>query len=119
MTKHLDHLSIATKQFIDAREKEFVVGKLDRLSREFLDWIVVRCQSDEPLHIQEIVMHSSISSPATAHKSINRLHKENLIEVEVDPTDHRRRTVAPTALALDELQALDRALKAWLKRFSS
>jgi hypothetical protein len=76
MTKYLDYLSIAIKQFMAAKEKEFVVGKLDRLSREFLDWTVVRCQSDEPLHIQEIVMHTNIASPATTHKSISTLYEE-------------------------------------------
>jgi hypothetical protein len=116
MTKRLDFRWIDAKQFIAAEEQKLTVGALDRLSREFLDWIVVRCQSEEPLHIQEIVMESDIASPATVHKSINILQQAKLIDVEVDPADHRRRSVVPTALALKELRSLDTAFQAWTKK---
>lgn len=116
MTKRLDLRWIATKQFMAAEEQKLTVGALDRLSREFLDWIMVRCQSEEPLHIQEIVMQSDIASPATVHKSIGILQQVKLIEVEVDPADHRRRSVVPTALALKELRSLDTAFQTWAKK---
>ncbi len=105
MTKRFDSPWLTSKRFMAAEEQKLSLGKLDRLSREFLDWIVVRCQSEEPLHIQEVVMESNIASPASVHKCITALHEANLIEVEVDPSDHRRRTVTPTALALSELRA--------------
>jgi hypothetical protein len=119
MIKRFDSAWIAAKRFIAAEEQKLALGKLDRLSREFLDWIVVRCQSEEPLHIQEVVMESNIASPATVHKSIKALHEASLIEVEVDPSDHRRRTVVPTALALSELRALDKAFHGWVKRYAT
>jgi hypothetical protein len=119
MTKRLDTRWIAAKQFMAAEEQKLTLGKLDRLSREFLDWVAVRCQSIEPLYIQEIVMESDIASPATVHKSIKILQQAKLIVVEVDPSDHRRRSVAPTALALDELKTMDKIFQNWVKKLTA
>ncbi|WVN42335.1 hypothetical protein AOB54_02860 [beta proteobacterium MWH-UniP1] len=116
MRKTSDFRWIAAREFMKAQEQEFTLGKLDRLSREFLDWIVLRCQSNEPLHIQEIVMGSAIASPATVHKCVDTLYHEKLIDLTIDKSDHRRRIVRPTALALRELTALDAAFQGWLKK---
>lgn len=116
MTKRFDSRWIAAKQFMAQEQQKLVLGKLDRLSREFLDWIVMRCQSEKPLYIQEIVMESDIASPATVHKSIDILGNAGLIDLVVDETDHRRRLVKPTGLAFDELRSLDRSFQAWVKK---
>jgi DNA-binding MarR family transcriptional regulator len=116
MTRFLDSRWIAAKQFMAAEQQKLAVGKLDRLSRDFLDWIVVRSQMEKPLHIQEIVMESDIASPATVHKSIDVLENAKLIDVVIDETDQRRRLVRPTALALEEVKALDKSFQAWIRR---
>lgn len=116
MSRRFDSRWIAAKQFMAAEQQKLVLGRIDRLSRDFLDWILVRSQLDKPLHIQEIVMESDIASPATVHKSIDVLVRVKLIDVIIDQTDHRRRLVRPTALALEELKTLDKSFQAWIRK---
>jgi DNA-binding MarR family transcriptional regulator len=107
---------IAGKQFMASEEQRLSIGKVDRLSRLVLDWIVLRCLSNKPLHIQEIVMKSGIASPATIHKSLDTLLRAKLIELTIDAADLRRRQVTPSALAIDEIRMLDRAFRLWSKK---
>ncbi len=116
MAKSSQYSWIAVNEFIKTEEGKLTLGKLDRLSRQLLQWIVVRCQSDELLHIQEIIAHSEVASPATVHKCIDVLRRAKLISVEADKSDQRRRVVTPTRLGITELRALDKAFESWVRK---
>jgi hypothetical protein len=116
MAKRLEFHWISAKQFMSQEQQKLTLGSIDRLSRELLDWIMVRAQSEQELFIQEIVMESEIASPATVHKSLDVLSNAGLIELAVDESDHRRRLVRPTDLALEELKALEKSFQAWIRK---
>lgn len=119
MSKEFKSSWTAVNQFMKTEEGKLTLGNLDRLSRELLQWIVSRCQSDELLHVQEIVAKSEVASPATVHKCIDVLRRAKLISVEQDKSDQRRRVVTPTRLGLAELRALDKAFESWVKKYNT
>ncbi len=104
------------KRFMAAEEKKLNLACLDGLGRDYLDWIVERCKTSTPLHVQEIITQSDLASPATAHKYLQALQRAKLISVVVDKEDLRRRIVLPTPLALREIKAVDDAFKVWITR---
>jgi DNA-binding MarR family transcriptional regulator len=104
------------KRFIAAKEKKLNLARLDGLGRDYLDWIVERCKTHTPLHVQEIVTQSGVASPGSAHKYIHVLQRAKFIVILVDKEDLRRKIVRPTPLALREIKAVDQAFKVWIKR---
>ncbi|MFN9944511.1 MAG: hypothetical protein ACK56I_34090, partial [bacterium] len=72
------------------------MGGLDVLSLRLLDWIYATQSSKEPLYVQTIITKSQVASPATLHKSLAALLREELIQAEIDPVDSRRKIISAT-----------------------
>jgi DNA-binding HxlR family transcriptional regulator len=98
---------------MDALNSDTDFKDIDERSQRLLEWIVAHYDADRPMFVQTIVMKSDVASPATIHKGLAILERQNLIQVEIDPQDTRRRIVSPTERARKLLGKLSHRVKAW------
>jgi DNA-binding MarR family transcriptional regulator len=109
-------LWIELQSMIRKAEQNTDYSSVNDKSKRVLEWIMARTQSSPlPVFIQEIVMRSDIASPATIHKSIAELHARDLLRIEEDPSDGRRRRVWPSAKAIKMAHKLDASIDEWVK----
>ena len=105
----------ALQRFMREKSQKLTLGKLDQNNLALLNWIVGRHDPTRPLHVQEIVMHSGVMSPAWTYRGIQILDEAGLITIVTDKVDARRRIISPSEKALRELKELDRVLLLWIK----
>lgn len=101
------------RQLIDALKSETDFNGIDERTQRLLEWIVAHQSADKPMFVQSIVMKSDVASPATVHKSLGLLERQDLIRVEIDPQDTRRRIVTPTERSKKLMSKLSQKVKAW------
>lgn len=101
------------RQLVDALKSDSDFKDIDERTQRLLEWIVAHHSADRPMFVQTIVMKSDVASPATIHKSLAILERQDLIKVEVDAEDTRRRIVSPTDRARKLMSKLSQKVKAW------
>jgi hypothetical protein len=111
---------ITLRQLIDSLESNTDFRLVDYMSRRVFEWVYARnAAGDVPIFVQTVVMQSDVASPATIHKSLAVLERANLIAVEVDPADARRRIVSPTDRAHKLIKELSKAVSQWATQSTS
>lgn len=101
---------------IDLVAKETDFGQLDDRSQRVLEWVMRRYDRKDPLFVQAIVLDSRVASPATIHKCLAVLNRTGFLNFEVDPSDSRRRIVAPTSKAIKTFGVLSRRVSEWANK---
>lgn len=101
------------RQLVDALKSDSDFKDVDERSQRLLEWIVTHYSADKPMFVQTIVMKSDVASPATIHKSLAILERQDLIKVEIDAQDTRRRIVSPTERSRKLMNKLGQRVKAW------
>lgn len=110
---------ISLRRLLDELGSSTELNKVDEMSRRVFDWVYARQQiNTDPIYVQTVVMESDVASPASIHKSLAVLERENFISVEVDPTDARRRLVAPTERGHRLIKELSKAVSQWAQSTS-
>jgi hypothetical protein len=111
---------VVLRQLIDDLESSTDFRLVDDMSRRVFEWVYARSSlSDEPIFVQTVVMESNVASPATIHKSLAVLERVQLIAVEVDPADARRRLVTPTERGHKLIRELSKAVSQWAAQSTS
>jgi DNA-binding PadR family transcriptional regulator len=111
---------IALQQLIGQLEANTDMNLVDEMSRRVFEWIYGRSLEREvPIYVQTVVMESDVASPATIHKSLSVLEREGLISIEVDPSDARRRLVAPTDRGHKLIKELSKSVSQWAAQSTS
>lgn len=117
--KQMNSSWISLRSLLDELASATELNRVDEMSRRVFDWVYARHQaSTDPIYVQTVVMESDVASPASIHKSLALLEREKFISVEVDPTDARRRLVAPTERGHKLIKELSKAVSQWAQSTS-
>lgn len=88
---------------------------LDQLTQRLFEWIYLRCKDGRPLHTQEILYDSKVASHATIQKSIFQLEKSELIQIQTDCKDSRRKIISTTSKADQLVLTLSYRVESWVQ----
>ncbi len=104
---------INLRQLLDDVNQDTDFKGTDERSQRLLEWIVDHHNPEQPLFVQTIVMQSQVASPASIHKYLDLLERNDLIRVDVDPDDSRRRIVSPTERTRRLMDQLSLRVRNW------
>jgi DNA-binding MarR family transcriptional regulator len=117
--KQPSHPWISLRAFLKDVESSTELNRVDDMSARIFDWIYARsATTDAPIFVQTVVMESGVASPATIHKSLATLERVDFVSIQVDPSDARRRIVAPTDRGHRLVKELSRAVSQWVQSTS-
>ena len=100
MSIEVNDIILRIKHIIAAVEGETALGRCDRVEREMLDYLLDRQISGNAALVTELIAESKIASPASLHRRIAHLIDLELVAIERDPVDHRRKRLVLTKAAI-------------------
>jgi len=100
MSLEVNDIILRIKQIIATVEGETALGRCDRVEREMLDYLLHRQISGNAALVTELIGESQIASPASLHRRIAHLIDLDLVTIERDPVDHRRKRLVLTRSAI-------------------
>lgn len=87
-------------QLLEALEASPSFPKLDHIEKRLLEFIVTHEKQGKPLLVGDVIYANDIGSPATLHRRIAYLEKQDLIRYGAD-TDGRKKCIELTPKARD------------------
>ncbi|NBS12092.1 MAG: hypothetical protein EBS77_05395 [Gammaproteobacteria bacterium] len=100
MSIEVNDIILRIKHIIATVEGETALGRCDRVEREMLDYLLDRQISGSAALVTELIAESKIASPASLHRRIAHLIDLELVAIERDPVDHRRKRLVLTKAAI-------------------
>ena len=100
MSIEVNDIILRIKGIIATVEGETALGRCDRVEREMLDYLLKRQISGNAALVTELISEYKIASPASLHRRIAHLIDLELVTIERDPVDHRRKRLVLTRGAI-------------------